>query len=81
MNCHETLAQVYSGNNLSKQELQKKATEPSKNLAYHRIVFGKISSLQRNATKAILRMGRNSNKRFCKFVQISGTHLMYYTPA
>ena len=40
------------GHNLSKQELQKKATDLVKSLKQQQIVFEKPSSLQRNATKA-----------------------------
>ena len=39
------------GNNLSKQELQKKATDLVKSLKQQQTVFEKTSSLQRNATK------------------------------
>lgn len=40
------------GHNLSKQELQKKATDLVKSLKQQQTVFEKTSSLQRNATKA-----------------------------
>ena len=39
------------GHNLSKQELQKKATDLVKSLKQQQAVFEKTSSLQRNATK------------------------------
>ena len=64
--CHETVAvfKEYNlkrhfqtkhanfGHNLSKQELQKKATNLVKSLKQQQTVFEKPSSLQRNATKA-----------------------------
>ena len=64
--CHETVAvfKEYNlkrhfqtkhanfGHNLSKQELQKKATDLVKGLKQQQTVFEKTSSLQRNATKA-----------------------------
>ena len=64
--CHETVAvfKEYNlkrhfqtkhanfGNNLSKQELQKKATDLVKSLKQQQTVFEKTSSLQRKATKA-----------------------------
>ena len=40
------------GHNLSKQELQKKATDLVKSLKQQQTVFEKTSSLQRNATEA-----------------------------
>ena len=64
--CHETVAvfKEYNlkrhfqtkhanfGHNLSKQELQKKATNLVKSLKQQQTVFEKTSSLQRNTTKA-----------------------------
>ena len=57
---HETVALLkefnlkrhFFGHNLSKQELQKKATDLVKGLKQQQTVFEKTSSLQRNATKA-----------------------------
>ena len=64
--CHETVAMfkeyklkwhfqtkhAHFGHNLSKQELQKKATDLVKSLKQQQAVFDKPSSLQGNATKA-----------------------------
>ena len=66
--CHETVAMfkeyklkwhfqtkhAHFGHNLSKQELQKKATDLVKSLKQQQAVFEKPSSLQGNATKANL---------------------------
>ena len=49
---HFQTKQANFGHNLSKQELQKKATDLVKSLKQQQIVFEKTSSLQRNGTKA-----------------------------
>ncbi|XP_068250678.1 general transcription factor II-I repeat domain-containing protein 2-like [Palaemon carinicauda] len=49
---HFQTKQTNFGSNLSKQELQKKATDLMKSLKKQQNVFEKTSSLQRNATKA-----------------------------
>ena len=57
------------GHNLSKQELQKKATDLVKRLKQQQTVFEKTSSLQRNATKASFVLANKVKKQNKSFVE------------
>ena len=66
---HFQTKHVDFGHNLSKQELQKKATDLVKGLKPQQTVFEKTSSLQRNATKVIFVLANKIAKQNKSFAE------------